>query len=227
VLVGGCALTPRGNRRSLVVNLRVRQSEGGASVLNDFRIRRPPVRLPLALLIGVVAALCAVFSSPAGPSEAGPGTGPTAIVSLGDSFISGEAGRWNGNSLNLFGTRDGTDRAARCTFGIFCSYDAARVYGPTASNGCHRSDVATIKSAAVAVTEKINLACSGAKSVNIWRTSQGGQSFKGEAPQADQLLTVAQQKNVKLVVLTILANDVGFADHVIACASRWVLGLGP
>jgi hypothetical protein len=80
-------------------------------------------------MIAVVAALFTVVSQPAQPSEAGPTSGTTAIVSLGDSFISGEAGRWNGNSLNIFGTRNGTDRAARCTFGIFCSYDATRVYG--------------------------------------------------------------------------------------------------
>jgi hypothetical protein len=178
-------------------------------------------------MIALAAALFTVVAWPAPPSEAGPGSSTTAIVSLGDSFISGEAGRWNGNSLNMFGTRDGTDRAARCVFGIFCSYDATRVYGSSYNNGCHRSDVATIKSAAISVDEKINLACSGARSVNIWRASQGGQSFKGEAPQADQLLTVAQQKNVKLVVLTILANDVGFADHVINCTASWILGLGP
>jgi hypothetical protein len=191
------------------------------------RIWRAPIRLPFALLIGVVGALFAVVSLPAEPSEAGPGSGPTAIVSLGDSFISGEAGRWNGNSLNIFGTRDGTDRAARCTFGIFCSYDATRVYGSSYGNGCHRSDVATIKSAAVSVSEKISLACSGARSIHIWRASQGGQGFKGEAPQADQLLTLEQQKNVKLVVLTILANDVSFSDHVINCTVSWILGLGP
>ena len=189
------------------------------------KIRSVRIRFPLALLIAVVAALFTVVSLPAQPSEAGPTSSTTAIVSLGDSFISGEAGRWQGNSLNMFGTRDGTDRAARCTW-IFCSYDATRVYGSSYSNGCHRSDVATIKSAAISVNERINLACSGARSVNIWRASQGGQVFKGEAPQADQLLTVAQQKNVKLVVLTILANDVGFADMVINCASSWVLGLG-
>jgi len=164
---------------------------------------------------------------PAQRSQASPTSSTTAIVSLGDSFISGEAGRWNGNSLNMFGTRDGTDRAASCVLGIFCSYDAARVYGSSASNGCHRSDVATIKSSGISVNERINIACSGAKSVNIWRASQGGQSFKGEAPQADQLLTIAQQKNVKMVVLTVLANDVGFADRVINCTVSWILGLGP
>jgi hypothetical protein len=184
-------------------------------------------RLRGTFVAALAVAMMAMMILPARPSQAAPGSGATAIVSLGDSFISGEAGRWQGNSLNLLGTRDGTDRAASCVLGIFCSYDPTRVYGSSYSNGCHRSDVATIKSAAISVSQKINLACSGAQSVNIWRASQGGQSFKGEAPQADQLLTVAQQNNVKLVVLTILANDVGFANHVINCASDWVLGLGP
>jgi len=195
-------------------------------ILTAWTMVKRHMRVRPALAVAVAVALLAAAVSPAQPSEAGPGTTTTAIVSLGDSFISGEAGRWQGNSLNMFGTRDGTDRAARCTWGIFCSYDAARVYGSTASNGCHRSDVATIKSAGISVNEKINIACSGAQTKNIWRASQGGQSFKGEAPQADQLLTIAQQKNVKLVVLTILANDVGFADRVVNCASSWVLGLG-
>ena len=177
-----------------------------------------------AVIAAVVIAALALMLAPARTSEAGPGSGPTAIVSLGDSFISGEAGRWNGNSLNLLGTRDGTDRAASC-FLIFCSYDATRVYGST-HTGCDRSDVAPIRSSGIAVQERINIACSGARSVNIWRASQGGQSFKGEAPQADQLLTIAQQKNVKMVVLTVLANDVGFADRVINCTVAWILGLG-
>src|SRR5688500_8478204 len=134
-------------------------------------------------------------------AQAGPTSSTTAIVALGDSFSSGEAGRWNGSSLNIFGTRDGTDRAARCTFETFGSYDATRVYGSSYANGCHRADVAPIKSAPIAVNEKHNLACSGARTANIFRGAQGGQAFKGEAPQADQLLPIAQQKNVKLVLL--------------------------
>ena len=211
----------------VVANFDSDQFRGGSLMPTSSRTRRARIRFSLAFMIAVVAALVTVVSQPAQPSEAGPTSATTAIVSLGDSFISGEAGRWNGNSLNIFGTRDGTDRAARCTLGIFCSYDATRVYGSSYGNGCHRSDVATIKSAGISVSEKINLACSGARSVHIWRASQGGQSFKGEAPQADQLLTVAQQKNVKLVVLTILANDVSFSDHVINCTVSWILGLGP
>ncbi len=169
-------------------------------------------------------ALTALVLAVAPAANAGPTSSTTAIVALGDSFSSGEAGRWQGNSLNIFGTRDGTDRAARCTLGIFCSYDATRVYGSSYGNGCHRADVAPIKSAPISVNEKINLACSGAQTNNIWRASQGGQSYKGEAPQADQLLPVAQQKNVKLVLLNISANDLGFTNHVIDCTVAWTLG---
>ena len=171
-----------------------------------------------------VVALTALVLAVAPAANAGPTSSTTAIVALGDSFSSGEAGRWQGNSLNIFGTRDGTDRAARCTLGIFCSYDATRVYGSSYANGCHRADVAPIKSAPISVNEKINLACSGAQTNNIWRASQGGQSYKGEAPQADQLLPVAQQKNVKLVLLNISANDLGFSNHVIDCTIAWTLG---
>jgi hypothetical protein len=185
------------------------------------------VRPRRTLLLAFVAVALAFAFQPADRSEAVPGSGPTAIVSLGDSFISGEAGRWQGNALNIFGTRNGTDRAARCTWWGWCTYDATRVYGSSYHNGCDRSDVATIRSAGISVNQKINLACSGARTENIWRASQGGQSFKGEPPQADQLYNVAIDTDVKLVVLTIMANDVGFADHVINCATHWFLGLGP
>src|SRR6266542_3266703 len=176
---------PCGRRGSSSPIWKATSFRGGSLMTTTSIIRRARVRFPFALMIAAMAALVTVVSQPARPSEAGPTSPTTAIVSLGDSFISGEAGRWNGNSLNIFGTRDGTDRAARCTLGIFCSYDATRVYGSSYSNGCHRSDVATIKSAGISVSEKINLACSGARSVHIWRASQGGQSFKGEALQAE------------------------------------------
>ena len=58
-------------------------------------------------------ALTALVLAVAPAANAGPTSSTTAIVALGDSFSSGEAGRWQGNSLNIFGTRDGTDRAAR------------------------------------------------------------------------------------------------------------------
>ncbi len=48
----------------------------------------------------------------AASAEGSQGSPETAIVSLGDSFISGEGGRWLGNGSEPFGTRSGTDRAA-------------------------------------------------------------------------------------------------------------------
>ena len=103
--------------------------EGDAVIRNSLSFVQAHWLRP-TLALALAAAFLAAGFLPTTQSEAGPGSGPTAVVSMGDSFISGEAGRWNGNSLNILGTRDGTDRAARCTW-IFCSYDATRVYGST------------------------------------------------------------------------------------------------
>ena len=143
---------------------------------------------------------------------------PSAIVSMGDSYISGEAGRWQGNSNTAVLSRDGTDRACVPSMQLCTSYDPARVYvDGTDANGCHRSDVAEIRSATIAVERKINLACSGAVTRNIFRSSNGGEAQKGEPPQADKLAAVARENRVQLVVLSIGGNDLGFGSIVQAC----------
>ncbi|MFE2928291.1 GDSL-type esterase/lipase family protein [Streptomyces goshikiensis] len=153
-----------------------------------------------------------------GTAVAGPGTGPTAVVSMGDSYISGEGGRWKGNSLTNSGNRTGTDRA----WVSGSSYDPAKVYGTTAG-GCHRSDSAEVKSAGAIADVAVNLACSGAVSQNVFRASSGGVSYKGEAPQADQLAAVAANNNVKVIALSIGGNDLGFADIITSCALDFAL----
>ncbi|OKI61949.1 GDSL-type esterase/lipase family protein [Streptomyces sp. MJM1172] len=153
-----------------------------------------------------------------GTAVAGPGTGPTAVVSMGDSYISGEGGRWKGNSLTNSANRTGTDRAWVSGSG----YDPAKVYGTTAG-GCHRSDSAEVKSAGAIADVAVNLACSGAVSQNVFRASNGGVSFKGEAPQADQLAAVAASNNVKVIALSIGGNDLGFADIITNCALDFAL----
>jgi hypothetical protein len=168
---------------------------------------------------GAVLAVAWMFASPAAAQA---GSTPTAIVALGDSFISGEGGRWLGNGSEPFGTRSGTDRAAfACDGWGGCDYDPARVYGASERNDCHRSDVAPIRSAPVAVDQRVNLACSGARLVNIWPAALGGQSHFGEAPQVDQLATLARRAEVRMVVLTVGANDVGFGQLVAGCALDW------
>lgn len=155
-------------------------------------------------------------------SVAGSGGGPTAAVAMGDSFISGEGGRWLGNSSDPTGDRGGTDRAAQGCGWWGCRYDPALVYGASEESGCHRSDTAPIESAAIAVARHVNLACSGARVGNVWRAASGGTAHRGEPPQADQLARVAHEFDVRLIVLTVGANDLGFGRLVLGCALAWL-----
>ncbi len=163
------------------------------------------------------------------PASAGgkKNTKPDAAVSLGDSFISGEGGRWNGNSNDGYDPdRDGTDRAYRSTWygGWWYDYDA--VYPGSYDNGCHRSDVSEIKSSGIPMN-LINLACSGAETEHIFRASNGGQNFKGEIPQADQLAALAATYDIELVVLSIGGNDLGFSDVLTDCITAFSTGAAP
>jgi GDSL-like Lipase/Acylhydrolase family len=153
--------------------------------------------------------------------------GPAAIVSLGDSFISGEGGRWLGNGSEPLGTRSGTDRAAFACAGWICEYDPARVYGSSEASGCHRSDVAPIRSMPAAGAEKIDLACSGARVANVWPASIGGQGHFGEPAQVDRLAAIAGEAGVRMIVLTVGANDVGFGELVAGCALDWARSSAP
>lgn len=178
------------------------------------RTRRSLISTGLAL-----AALLGGALAGAGPAAASPGVGPTAIVSMGDSYISGEAGRWRGNSLTNSGSRDGTDRA--WTGGS--TYNPALVYGDTAANGCHRSDSAEVRSATGTTQALVNIACSGATTRNVFRAVSGGQSYKGEAPQANQLAAIAASYDVKVIALSIGGNDLGFADIIAKCATDYII----
>lgn len=176
-----------------------------------------------AVLMAVVAAIG--LASGGGEAWAGPGNGPTAIVSLGDSFISGEGGRWMGNGSDPFGNRSETDRAAvDCDGWGRCGYEPERVYGASEGDRCHRSDVAPIESAPVAVDRRVNLACSGARAENVAPTALGGVAHFGEPPQADVLAGLAMEADVRMVVVTVGANDAGFGDLVAGCALDWVRG---
>lgn len=155
-----------------------------------------------------------------------------AIVSMGDSFISGEGGRWagNGDALNS-GSALGTDRAATdCTLAAgteSCRYDLTKVYGGTSyqgGNGCDRSDVAEIKGAdlyGIPPERRFNLACSGAETKHV--RSEG---HKGEAPQVQQLRELATRQNIKVIALSIGGNDLDFSGILTRCARRFMLGLG-
>src|SRR5215211_168762 len=80
----------------------------------------------------------------------GPGVGTPAVVALGDSAISGEAGRWAGNTN---GSPSRVDALGSTAYWDTASGEAIR--------GCHRS-----KAAEVLIGggfPSANLACSGAR----------------------------------------------------------------
>ncbi len=157
---------------------------------------------------------------------------PDAVVSIGDSFISGEAARWKGNSSRIVGSRNQTDRAYRS--GLTLPYDQDRVY---TGGSCHRGDTAPIHAAfpssswpndnalnpgssPVPGVTAINLACSGATTANVHSSAdRDGKT----PPQTEQLEYVASRHNIKLVVLSIGGNDLGFSDLIKSCYLR---GLG-
>jgi hypothetical protein len=139
-----------------------------------------------------------------------------AVVSLGDSAISGEAGRWAGNTN---GSSSRTDATGPATY-----YDNANHTAET-TPGCHRSISAEVHIGGV--PDK-NLACSGARTYT--HTGDDG-AFKpgldfynsgGQIGQALALQRYAATQNVKAVVVLIGANDYGFADIVQACVLDWL-----
>jgi lysophospholipase L1-like esterase len=126
---------------------------------------------------------------------------PLAVVSLGDSYISGNAGRWLGNSPDSTGDRRGTDRAYVATPDPH--YDPTLVYGETV-DGCWRSDVAEITHVRFPGIRTVNLACSGATT--------------GSIPEQNiELAEVARSHRVVAIVLSIGGNDILFSQIVQAC----------
>lgn len=151
---------------------------------------------------------------------------PTAVVSMGDSYISGEGGRWAGNAAaSANGSAWGTDRAAVNCNGeeSVCDHDTSKVYGDTSydkgGSACDRSDSAEIRGLAyedVPGERRFNIACSGATTDNVTTTG-----FKGQRPQIQDLRDIAQDNDVRLVVLSVGGNDLKFADILQDCVKAY------
>ncbi len=144
------------------------------------------------------------------------------LVSVGDSFISGEAGRWAGNSTEPANGYARTDRAWNPATD---TSDPHTVYGMSYDDGCNRSDSAEVNSAPGAY-RRVNLACSGATSTAVLLPAHGGQPFKGEPSQAAQLQQAVTGHPVEAVVVSLGGNDLGFSDVISACAKEFVKPFG-
>ncbi|MEV0849275.1 GDSL-type esterase/lipase family protein [Streptomyces sp. NPDC049954] len=151
---------------------------------------------------------------------------PPAVVSMGDSYISGEAGRWAGNAAaSAGGSAWGTDRAAVNCDGdeTSCDHDLSKVYGDTSygsgGSACDRADSAEIKGAEiedVPQERRFNIACSGATTDNVTTTG-----FKGQRPQIEDLRDIARDNEVRTVVLSVGGNDLKFAEILQDCVKAY------
>lgn len=180
-------------------------------------------RRGLLALTAAGLALCTAGVTPASAAhtQSKPAEEPW-VVSLGDSFISGEAGRWAGNSNTRADGYSFTDRAydpgSRTT-------DPRRVYGPSYDNHCNRSDSAEVNSVPLP-GPRLNLACSGATSTAILFPGNGGSPFKGEPSQAQQLQDSVAGRPVRAVVVSIGGNDLGFESVISGCGKNFSLARG-
>lgn len=167
---------------------------------------------------GTLAVSAALVSASVLPARAAAADERPLLVTLGDSFISGEAGRWAGNSNESAAGHAGTDRAwdpqTRAS-------DPHTVYGASYDDGCNRSDSAEVHSAPGS-DRRVNLACSGATSTAILLPENGGEPFKGRPSQAEQLQMTADGHPVHAVVISVGGNDLGFSGIISACAKNFV-----
>ncbi|GAA0330657.1 hypothetical protein GCM10010319_03300 [Streptomyces blastmyceticus] len=188
--------------------------------------------LTLAIIIGTGQATAHPSGGPhkkCVPSARDGCTHPSAIVSMGDSYLSGEAGRWAGNAdTGAGGTAWGTDRAAvRCASEDSCDHYPEQIYGSTSyvrgGNRCDRSYRAPITATdypGVPAERRFNIACSGATTYEFTHEY----ADKHERPQIDQLKDLAREYRVKMVVVSIGGNDLKFKDIVESCARRYLVG---
>ncbi len=188
------------------------------------RLRRAGPAGRVLALLALSATALAVPAPAQAQEQARVQAAAQVAVSLGDSFISGEAGRWWGNSTVAAAagcTRGGTDRAAYRQR-LICRYDPQRVYDGTAvhgeGTGCHRSDVAEITGLGQAALTPVNLACSGAETRHVIN-----EAFKeNTASQAELLAQVAATQQVKVVVLSIGGNDLNLSGMLRRCAALYI-----
>jgi len=176
---------------------------------------RRPLLAVLSTFLLTAAAL--VATAPTAAAD-GPGVGTPWVVSVGDSYISGEAGRWAGNTNNGESIHDA---GGPTTYFDNASNTAEQI------NRCHRSKAAEIYIGGG--VNGLNLACSGAKTSTY---TDGSGYFKpgidfsdngsGQLGQAKMLQQFAAGHNVKMVAITIGGNNFNFAGIVTQCVADFL-----
>jgi hypothetical protein len=178
-------------------------------------LRFPDPALRLLIAAGVLAGLLAAATPAAAAPLAtdAPGVGTPWVVTVGDSYISGEAGRWAGSS--------NSDSARADALGPTAYFDNPGGTGETIDR-CHRS-----RSAPAFIgggVNGLNLACSGARTATSTADRfKPGIDFYADAAnsahkgQARMLQEFATTHNVRMVAISIGGNDFGFSSIVQRC----------
>ncbi|MFC6635339.1 proprotein convertase P-domain-containing protein [Microbulbifer taiwanensis] len=187
---------------------------------------------------------CSGYSQVVSANVTGNSSKPTTAVVLGDSFSSGEGGRWRGNTNDedtRFSGYMGTDSAGFLSDDLPSGHRGNPVArwdeayeSNSISNACHRAYSAPIHQLAGdpyfpippfmirrGFEKTVNLACSGARNKHLWPVAEGGDSFKGEEPQITQLSNLNLTHDVKLIVVGIGGNDMGFSAAIGSCVKAW------
>jgi len=173
---------------------------------------------------GVVALVTIGLSSAAAlatalPARAdGPGVGTPWVATVGDSYISGEAGRWAGNTNNGEQYID--------ALGPTAYYDNADDTAEQIER-CHRSHSA--EAYIGGGVNGVDFACSGAQTSTFWDSSgyfKPGLDFyddgAGDIGQALMLQDFAAGHNVKLVAISIGGNNYNFGSIVQDCVEDFL-----
>ncbi len=186
-----------------------------------------PLLVVAALLAGCTAGQRSETSAEQGPVTASTTAGQGApaptqwVVTLGDSYISGEGARWAGNTSKAWKRVDALGADA------YLDVRDEKEREP----GCHRAEESIAELDYAAVRGK-NLACSGATTRSQWHDGvfkPGLDSYSdgnGHRGQVAELRRFAQSHDVTAVVVSIGGNDFGFGPVLARCVSSFVLTAG-
>lgn len=143
--------------------------------------------------------------------------GQPLVVGLGDSFMSGEGGRFAGNVYDKLASDGAADEGNHnLTWQSYRNVWGQKVSEASTGWRCHRSDSSVVNTLAAKYpgTAAANLACSGAVTDNILNNGQ-----LGEKSQIAQLRELANNKAYKVttIAISIGGNDMKFGDVMTDC----------
>lgn len=201
----------------------LRRDAALATRLSEVSARRADDPSPTVSATSTTPDTSALAVPPVTPVQPSDPTAPY-VVSVGDSYISGEGGAWTGNvTWSMF-----DDLVYR---GMSPYYDSpGTTPGGTAEmiERCHRSDTAEVH---IGVARSLNLACSGATAASnvlpdtgAWKPGVDFDSRDGgtRLGQARMLQDFAAANEVDMVVLSIGGNDFNFEGIVEGCVKKFL-----